>query len=205
MPERSPVLASPKVELRRAVQDVADLGPVARGSRAEDGDAGAVGEGGGDEEVLVADPAHARVRVEARDDRVGVRSSVPLRPTACGVCRSDGDTVDRVVWLDHVAPTETPCFGRPRRSRASEVDGRRLDGGAGGHQLVVRWHPSGATDEVGDDAPVGRAVGRAADEEHRPVGAFGAERIGPGEEVADHTFDGGAGQLAGVTSVRKSA
>ena len=59
-------------------------------------------------------------------------------------------------------------------------------------KFAFRWDHDRPTDDVGHDAAVGAAVGRAADEEN--AAGEGSESFGPGEEVAHHTLDGGAGQ-----------
>ncbi|GAA3783105.1 hypothetical protein GCM10022403_017050 [Streptomyces coacervatus] len=56
--------------------DVADLPPVHEVTAVEDRDAGEVLEAGADQVVVLADPAHARVGMEAADDGVSVRPHV---------------------------------------------------------------------------------------------------------------------------------
>ena len=75
------------------------------------------------------------------------------------------------------------------------VQGSGLHRCTGGHKLVVTRDPYGASGEIGHDPPVGPAVGGTADEVHRSP-RRPAERVGPGEQIADHAFDGGPGQLA---------
>jgi len=65
-------LAAAHGELRGAVEDVADLGPVDEVFGVEDGDAGEIVEGGVDEVIVVIHAAEGGIGMEAGDDGVEV-------------------------------------------------------------------------------------------------------------------------------------
>ncbi len=94
-----------------------------------------------------------------------------------------------------VSPRPSPHDSATSDDVASVVDRGGLDRRTGGDQLVLGRDPDRTSGEVSHDAPVGGTAGGTADEEHGSMGRFGAERIGPGEQIAHHALDGGPGEL----------
>ena len=103
-----------------------------------------------------------------------------------------------------VSPRPSPHASATCGEVASVVQGGGLDRRAGGDELVVGRDPHGAPGEVGDDAPVGRAAGGAADEEHRAVApSSGPSASAPASRLQTTPSTAARASWAGVTSVRK--
>ena len=85
--------------------------------------------------------------------------------------------------------------------------GRRLHAGAGGDLLLDPGHDHGPAGQVSEHLAVGRRPGAAARPRSagRRTGGKRRQRLEPVEEPADDALDGGAGEVAPVTSVRRPA